>query len=430
MDISIIGSGYVGTTVAACLSELGHDVVNVDVDESVVETINRGEAPIHEDGLDGLIEKNAGDRLRATTDYGEVKETELTFLCLPTPSRTDGNIDLNILTDAVKSLGEILSDKDGFHYVVTKSTVAPTTVEDVVAPTLEEYSGTKRGESFSVAMNPEFLREGSAVADFLEPDKIVIGASNEDTAKTVREVYRPVLDSTDAALVETGLREAEMIKYANNGFLAAKVSLVNDIGNVCKEFGIDGYEVMDAVGLDDRISERFLRSGLGWGGSCFPKDVDALRRFAADEGYSPRMLEAAVDVNELQPERMVELLKKHVTLDGDVEVGVLGLSFKPGTDDVRNSRALDVIQSLLAEEVEVHAYDPVAVENTREIFPQIEYYCSAEEAVEGCDAALITTEWPEFENLGFEGMESKILIDGRRIDVDRTRLEVYEGLCW
>ncbi|THE63666.1 UDP-glucose/GDP-mannose dehydrogenase family protein [Salinadaptatus halalkaliphilus] len=462
MHVSIVGSGYVGTTVAACLADLGHDIVNVEIDPDTVDAINAGEAPIHEPGLQERIEAHAGDRLRATTDYDALLETDLTFLCLPTPSADDGSLELGPMRSGARSLGQTLADKADDHLVVVKSTVLPGTTEDVVGPIVAEASGTAVGDGLELAMNPEFLRMGTAVEDFLEPDKIVIGATNEGAAATLRELYAPILEgevqavssvaaadgSSERAddssveiatseptatpdLVETDLREAELIKYANNAFLAAKVSLVNDLGNVAKEYGADAYEVLEAVGLDDRISERFMRSGLGWGGSCFPKDVDAIRAGAREQGYQPDLLDAAVSVNDTQPRRLVDLLADHVDLEG-ATIAVLGLSFKPGTDDIRKSRALDVIDHLLEAGAAPVAYDPVAVENVRETYPDLEiaYAESAADALEGADGAVVATDWPEFDDLSFEGMARRVLVDGRRIDVDEDALEVYEGLTW
>ncbi|WP_135806406.1 UDP-glucose 6-dehydrogenase AglM [Halorussus marinus] len=430
MKISIVGSGYVGTTVAACFADLGHDVTNVDIDETVVDAINDGAAPIHEPGLDELIADHGGDRLRATTDYGAVRDTDVTFLALPTPARDDGSIDLGIIEQGARSLGEALAEKNGDHLVVVKSTVVPGTTEDQIAQLLAEASGKDIDEQLHVAMNPEFLREGSAVADFRDPDKLVFGARTEFARDRLRAVFEPLVAESSAATVETGIREAEMIKYANNAFLATKVSLVNELGNVCKEYGVDAYEVAEAVGLDDRISERFLRSGVGWGGSCFPKDVAALVAAARDADYEPTLLEAAVEVNDKQPERMLELLEEHVDPAGE-RIAVLGLAFKPGTDDVRNSRAIPVVEGLQEHGADVVAYDPVATENMRERFPGIEYADSAGEALDGAGGALVVTDWDEFAALDgtFDAMADSVVVDGRRI-VERRDGITYEGLTW
>ncbi|MDG5776136.1 UDP-glucose 6-dehydrogenase AglM [Haloarculaceae archaeon H-GB1-1] len=435
MNVSIVGSGYVGTTVAACLADLGHVVTAIDIDEDVVAAVTDGETPIHEPGLDELVAEHGGDRLRATTDYDVVPETDLTMLALPTPSNDDGSIDLRFMEAGAESVGEALAEAEGGdddpHVVVTKSTVIPGTTEDRLAAAIAA-AGVERGEDFLVASNPEFQREGSAVADFLNPDKLVFGTDDDRALAALRDLYAPLRDAADAEVpvVETGIPEAEMIKYANNGFLAAKVSLINDIGNVCKEFGVDAYEVADAIGLDDRIGERFLRSGVGFGGSCFPKDVGAIISAARERGYDPAVLSAAVELNDAQPERLLGLLDEHVDVRGE-RVAVLGLAFKPGTDDIRNTRAVPVIEGLQARGAEVVAYDPVATENMRERFPDVEYAESAAAALDGAHGAVVVTDWDEFAALDeeFDAMAEPVVVDGRHV-VERRDGITYEGLTW
>ena len=430
MRISIIGSGYVGTTIAACFADMGHEVVNVDVDAAIVEAINSGQSPIHEPGLDDLLAAHSGEGLTATTDYDAVLDTEITFLALPTPAREDGSIDTSIIEAAAETLGETLQAKDSDHVVTTKSTVIPTTTSETLAPILEAASKKPLGEDLHVAMNPEFLREGTAVEDFLDPDKIVLGTDSDTARETLHDVFEPLIAETGAPVVDTGIEEAEMIKYANNGFLAAKVSLINDIGNICKEYGVDAYEVADAIGLDDRISARFLRSGLGWGGSCFPKDTAAIRAAARQQGYEPRMLDAATEINDHQPARLLSLLDDHVDVANE-RVAVLGLSFKPGTDDIRNSRAVPVIEGLQERDATVVAYDPVATENMRERFPELNYVDSPHAALDDASAALVVTDWPEITALDeeFDAMSTPVVVDGRRA-IDRRDGIVYEGLTW
>ncbi|GAA0656298.1 UDP-glucose 6-dehydrogenase AglM [Salarchaeum japonicum] len=435
MHLSVIGSGYVGTTIAACFADLGHDVVNVDIDEEVVTTLNGGNAPIHEEGLPELVSRHAGPdgtgRLRATTDYEAVLDTDATFLCLPTPQNDDGSIDLSIMEAGAETLGETLTEKEEFHTVIVKSTVVPRTTVDTLTPILEDASRKTVGEGLGIGMNPEFLREGTAVADFLNPDKVVLGADDERTRDVMSDVFAPLVEhADDPPVVETDTKTAEMVKYANNGFLAAKVSLINDIGNICKEFGIDAYEVADAIGLDDRIGAKFLRSGLGWGGSCFPKDTNAIIAAAESEGYEPPMLNAAVEVNDRQPERFLNLLDEHLDVAGQ-RVAVLGLAFKPGTDDVRNSRAIPVINGLQSRNADIVAYDPVAVENMREYFPNLEYAATAGDAIQDADAALVVTDWDEFQALDdeFDAMARQLVIDGRHCITPRDGM-TYEGLTW
>jgi len=428
MKLNVVGSGYVGTTLAACLAELGHQVLTVDIDEDVVAAIEDGRAPIHEPGLDELVAEHAGESLRATTSYGEVSAAEATFLAVQTPSRDDGSVDVAPLAAAAEMTGEALADSQADHLVVVKSTITPPSVDRI-----REAVVAGAGDAaprVDIATNPEFLREGTAVGDFMHPDKVVFGADSVRATERLERIFEPLLDRRDPPVVRTDPETAAMIKYANNAFLATKISLINDIGNVCKEFGVDAYEVADAIGLDDRIGERFLCSGVGWGGSCFPKDVAAIIAAARESGYEPAVLDAAVEVNDRQPERLLELLDRHVDVEGR-RVAVLGLSFKPGTDDTRNSRAIPVVEGLLARGADVVGYDPVAAENMRERFPDVEYAGSAREALEGAAGALVVTDWDEFAALDdeFDAMAEPVVVDGRRC-VDPDDDVVYEGLTW
>jgi UDPglucose 6-dehydrogenase len=428
MQINVVGSGYVGTTLASCLADLGHDVTAIDIDESVVETLNEGDAPLHEPGLDDLVAEHAGERLRATTSYNGVADADVTFLAVQTPSREDGSIDVAPLAAAAEMTGEALSDARDDHLVVVKSTITPSSVDEIRSAVADDAGeATDRVE---VATNPEFLREGTAVEDFLQPHKVVLGTDSEWATERLEAVFEPLLADHDAHVVRTDPGTATMIKYANNAFLASKISLINDIGNVCKEFDVDAYEVADAIGLDDRVGEQFLRSGVGWGGSCFPKDVAAITAAAREAGYDPAVLSAAVEVNDRQPERLLDLLDRHVDVKGE-RVAVLGLAFKPGTDDTRNSRAIPVIEGLQDRGADVVGYDPVATENMRERFPDIEYADSAAAALKGATGALVVTDWDEFAALdeAFDAMAEPVVADGRRI-VERREGIVYEGLTW
>lgn len=427
MEVSIVGSGYVGTTLAACLADLGHTVVTIDIDESIVAAINAGDSPIYEPRLDSLVATHGGRRLTATSDYHAIQETDLSFLAVPTPTHDDGGIDTSIIEASAQSLGAALPH-DRKHLVVVKSTVVPGTTETVLLPVLEDASGLTEGDGFELAVNPEFLREGSAVADFMNPDKIVIGTRNG--ADRLKDLYEPLLSQTNAPVMETGWREAEFIKYANNAFLASKVSLINEIGNIAKEYGVDAYDVADALGADHRISEHFLRSGVGYGGSCFPKDLSALIAAAESHGYEPTLLHATRTVNDRQPQRLLGLLDRHGDVAGK-RIAVLGLAFKPGTDDIRNSRAIPVIDGLLERNADVVAYDPVAMDRMRERFPGVTYVESAAAALDGAHGAVVVTEWEEFADLdtAFDRMESPVVVDGRRI-IERREGITYEGLTW
>lgn len=431
MKVSIIGSGYVGSVSAACFAELGHDVICIDIDEEKVRQINAGIAPIWEEGLDELLQKHTQKKLIATSDYDyAVQNTDASFICVGTPSEEEGSIDLSIVKAASVSLGEAIAKKDHYHVVVVKSTVVPETTEKLVLTTVEEYSGKKAGKDFGIAMNPEFLREGKAVYDFMHPDKIVVGAIDERSFFVVSELYRGL----DCEVTHTNPRTAEMIKYVNNSFLATKISFANEMGNICKELGIDTYEVMDAVGKDLRIERKFLNCGAGFGGSCFPKDVRALIGKAKSIGYEPQILESVISVNEKQPLKMVELLQKKLENLKNKRIAVLGLAFKNDTDDIRASRSIPVIAELLRLGADIAAYDPMAQESMKKLFPEITYCKNPSEALLEADGCLIMTEWDEFRKLDkeFNVMANKVVIDGRHMinpkdisaDID------YEGICW
>ena len=427
MKISIIGSGYVGAVTAVCFADVGHEVICVDIDEKKVQQINAGIPSIYEEGLEELLKKYVGKRLIATTDNElAVFNTDISFICVGTPSEVGGSINLSIVRSATESIGSALAKKNGYHVVVVKSTVIPETTEKFVLPILEEKSGKVAGKDFGIAMNPEFLREGKAIYDFMHPDKIVVGSIDASSEDLVSELYL----NFECEITRTNPKTAEMIKYANNSFLATKISLSNEIGNICKKMGIDTYDVMKAVGKDSRISPLFLNSGAGFGGSCFPKDVRALISKAKEIGYSPTILESVLAVNENQPLMMAELLQKKIGEFKDKKIAVLGLAFKNDTDDIRESRAIPLITELLRLGAKVSAYDPLAAENMRRVFPTVRYHKSAKEALKGADACLVVTEWEEFKKLDseFEVMKNRIVIDGRR--VIKAKSIDYEGLCW
>lgn len=428
MRISIIGTGYVGTVTGACFAHLGNEVICVDVDPKRVESINRGVPPIYEEGLDELLKAHAGKNLSATLDYDyAVGNSDVSFICVPTPTDESGKIDLRFVREASRSIGERLKVKDSYHVVVVKSTVVPQTTQQVVTPILEEASGKKAGLDFGVGMNPEFLREGKAVHDFMHPDRIVIGGDDPKALGIIKGLY----SGYSCPILEVDTKTAEMIKYVSNAFLATKISFSNEVGNICKRLGIDTYKVMEGVGLDARISPYFLNSGLGFGGSCFPKDVKALIGKASEIDYEPILLKTVLKVNDGQPHMLISLLKKHVPDLKDKRIAVLGLAFKNDTDDIRESRAIPVIGSLLAEGAKVAAYDPMATENMKKVYPNIEYAKTADKALEGADACIIATEWAEFKKLdSFKSMRKPVVIDGRRMVDPRGKGIIYEGLCW
>jgi len=423
MRVSVVGSGYVGLVTGMGFVKLGGEVIFIDIDDKKTHLINQAEPPIYEDGLEELMQEFKG-KYYATKNYREaILNSDITFICVGTPSREDGSIDLTHVEAASKEIGKVLKEKDDYHVVVVKSTVLPGTTEEVVKPILEEYSGKKVFEDFGLAMNPEFLREGVALRDFLNPDRIVIGVKDMKTREVLEKLYAPF----NAPKLIVDIKTAEMIKYASNAFLATKISFANEIGNICKKLGIDSWKVFEGVGLDHRISPYAFRSGAGFGGSCFPKDVKALIRKAEELGEEPLILKAVIEVNNRQPLKLIELLKKHVPNLKGKTVGVLGLAFKPNTDDVRETRAIPIVKKLLEEEPRVIVYDPKAMENFRRSCAQIEYANSAQEMLEKVNIILIQTEWSEFEELDYSG---KIVIDGRRVKAAEKTAKIYEGVCW
>lgn len=424
MKVATIGTGYVGLVTGACLADMGNEVICVDILPEKVDLINQGKSPIYEEGLQGILKRSAGKNLKATTDLNTaIENSEISFICVGTPSDGDGRIDLQYIKSAAESLGKVLASVDN-HTVVVKSTVVPGTTENVVLPILEKNSGKKAGE-FGVCMNPEFLREGVAVEDFMKPDRVVIGQYDENSGKKLAELYK----GFHCPILRTDLKTAEMIKYASNSFLATKVSFINEIGNICKRLGIDTYTVAEGMSLDHRISPNFLKAGLGWGGSCFPKDIKGLISHAKELGYEPKLLQSALKVNRKQPEILLEMARKKAGSFEGKRVAVLGLAFKAETDDTRESQSFPVIKQLLDEKAKVIAYDPKAEENTKAEFPDIKYAPSAEEALRDADIALILTDWEEFQNLNYSGMKNKIVIDGRNIVKNRDGID-YTGLFW
>jgi len=418
MKISIMGAGYVGLVTGMCLADFGHDVIFVDIDQKKIDLINKRISPIYEAGLSELLKKNK-DHVQAAKDFEfAVKNSEITFICVGTPSKKDGSIDLSYVKKTSEQIGQILKQKDR-HLVIVKSTVVPGTTKDFIIPILEKASGKKAGVDFGVAMNPEFLREGRAVEDFFKPDRIVIGSCDEKSKTMLKKLY----EDFDCPKVFTGLSEAEMIKYASNAFLATKISFINEIGNICKKLEIDTYEVAEGMGHDKRIGRAFLDSGVGWGGSCFPKDVRALIAKAKEIGEKPMILEEVVRVNERQPLKIIELLKNHISDLNGKEIGILGLSFKKDTDDIRGSRAIPVIRKLMEENAVVKAYDPKATDNIKKLFPNIKY-CDPTDVLDS-DAVLILTDWDEFRQLDYKG---KLIIDGRRLE--EAKQGNYDGVCW
>ncbi len=444
MKISIVGTGYVGLVSGACLAEKGHTVVCVDVDPEKVSQINSGRAPFFEAGLDALLEKNVPQALRGTTNLEDaVIKSDLTLIAVGTPF--DGErIDLSFIRQASAEIGKALAKKATYHVVVVKSTVVPGTTEDVVLPSLEEASGKKAGSDFGVGMNPEFLREGEAVSDFLFPDRIVLGGIDQKTTDVLDDLY---IGFPSVDRLRTNPKTAEMIKYASNSFLATTISFSNEIGNLCATLGgVDVVDVMKGVHLDKRLSPllpngdrivpsfvTYLEAGCGFGGSCFPKDVRALQAYGSKAGSPMRILEAALEVNKEQPHKVIALIEKHFPDLQGVHVTVLGIAFKPGTDDMRETPALPVIRLLLSKGATVKAFDPVVGERALKLFnhPKFSVCSQLDEAIQDdVQVIVVLTRWDEFLRIPqlLVGHESQpVVIDGRRM-LDKNSVQHYEGI--
>ncbi len=427
MRVGIIGTGYVGLITGVGFALKGNDVLCLDTDLRKVEKINQKIPPIFEAGLTESLEKLVPTKLIATSDYSElIQKSEVIFLCVGTPSEQNGDQALNPLLSAVTSVGVELAKTSGFKVIVIKSTVLPGSTLEKIAPLLEAKSGKKTGIDFGIAMNPEFLREGKALADFLNPDRIVIGVTDQQSKKTLTQLYK----NFDSPIMLTAINAAEMIKYASNAFLAMKISYINEIGSICKTMCIDTYEVAQGIGMDKRIGTSFLRAGLGWGGSCFPKDIKALTAFAKAKQVKPKMLEAIAEVNSQQPHAVVEVAKR---LSKNKTVAVLGLAFKSDTDDVREGQSIPLVSLLVKNKFKVFVFDPEAIDNFKQAVKpilkenEITYCTTSQVAIDSADCIIIATEWPEFEELQYG---KKTVIDCRNAFTLANRPSNYVGLYW
>src|SRR6185437_9013314 len=442
MNVSIIGTGYVGLTTGVCLAYLRHNITCLDLDERKVEMLRSGQTPIFEPYLTELLSE-AGDHIRFTSSYAEaIPRAEVIFIAVGTPPSPNGSPDLKYLCSAAQGIGEHFDSE--YTVVVNKSTVpigSGNWVGSLLRESYESHHGRKADSRFSVASNPEFLREGSALHDSLYPDRIVIGSDDPRSLEVLYSLYRPILDQTFAPpaflprpeemgavpLISADLASAELIKYAANAFLALKISYINEIGNLAGKVGADIVQVAKGIGLDSRIGMRFLQSGIGWGGSCFGKDTSALVSTAGEYGLSMPIVQAARDVNNRQRGHVVEKLLTELKILKGRTVGLLGLAFKPNTDDLREAPAIDIARNLIARGCRVKVHDPVALARFREEHPSLEVVCceSGEQVAEDSDALVLVTEWPQYLDLDWEAlvprMRQPIVLDGRNV-LDRARL--------
>lgn len=422
MKIAVVGTGYVGLVSGTCFAESGNQVTCIDIDEKKVAAMKNGQVPIYEPGLETLFERNTKQgRLRFTTDLAEgIKEAQIIFLALPTPPGADGSADLSFVLRVAKDLSTMITD---YKVIVDKSTVPVGTAERVKAALLQNLDSAL----FDVVSNPEFLREGVAVEDFMKPDRVVVGTSSERAKKVMTALYEPFVRQGNP-IIFMDERSAEMTKYAANSYLATRISFMNEIANLCEKLGADVDLVRKGMGSDSRIGKRFLFPGVGYGGSCFPKDVQALAMTAEENEYDFKILKSVMLVNDLQKEILSDKIIKYFNgqLMGKT-IAVWGLAFKPNTDDIREAPALTIIERLLAQGAKIKAYDPEAMKNVKQIFGEKIEYCGHEyNAIEGADALAIITEWNEFRTPDFDKMKhlmtAPIIFDGRNIyDVKTIR---------
>jgi UDPglucose 6-dehydrogenase len=416
--ITVIGTGYVGLVYCTAFSDLGNEVYGVDINEEKVKALQAGECPIFEPGLPEMLERNLkSGRLKFTTSYAEaVPESSFVFVCVDTPSSFSGEADMRMVRKAAEMIGDHLS---GDTIIVNKSTM-PIGSGDLVASIISEH--IQNGATFSVVSNPEFLREGAAVHDVMHPDRIVLGSDDRSASERVAELYQVL----DAPIVITDRRSAEMIKYASNSFLATKISFINEIAQICERVGADVTTVAKGMGYDQRIGSMFLEAGIGFGGSCFPKDVKALSYMAQEADTHPQLLRAVLEINNDQRRRFVHKLQETLGDLNNRQIGVWGLSFKQNTDDMRESPAIDIIRMIEQRGARVRAYDPAAIENARQMLPMTTFCDNPYDVVDGADALCVVTPWNEFKQADMarvaENMRTPLLLDGRNIyDPDDIR---------
>jgi UDPglucose 6-dehydrogenase len=427
----MIGSGYVGLVSGACFAEFGANVTCLDVDKDKIASLNAGKIPIYEPGLDDLVARNvAAGRLQFTIDYAPaVSEADLVFIAVGTPTRRgDGHADLVYVYEAARQVARHLS---GYTVIVDKSTVPVGTARQVERIIREENPDA----DFDVASNPEFLREGAAISDFMRPDRVVLGVEHERAEGLLRELYRPI-NLIEAPIHVTNLESAELVKYASNAFLATKISFINEIANLCEQVGADVHAVAKGMGLDGRIGRKFLHAGPGYGGSCFPKDTTALIRIAQENGASCRIVEAAVEVNAAQKARMVKKIREALGgSESGKTVAILGLTFKPETDDMRDSPSLAIIPNLVDKGAVIHAHDPQGVEEARKLLPeQVKYFDNIFDAVNGADIIVLMTEWNEYRGLDLaqvkQLMKGEAFVDLRNVyEPERMRDLGFRYMC-
>ncbi len=423
LRISIAGCGFVGLVTSASLASREFNVIGTTIIKEHVDLINKGKSPFYEKDLDEILQKAIrSNNLRVTTDNTDaVLNSDITFISVGTPMRDNKSIDLSYIDKVSQEIGQALAKKNDYHVVVDRSTVVPGTTRNLIGKNLEKYSHKKLGKDIGLCMQPEFLREGESVYDTFYPDRIIIGQYDKKSGGVVEKVWRDFYGKDLPDLVKMNIESAEMVKYANNCFLATKISFANEFANICEKVkDLDIKEVMAGIGMDKRISKKFLNAGAGYGGSCFPKDVNALKAFAESNSYNPQILSSALSVNEQQALHVVDLVRDKLNILKDKKISILGLSFKPGTDDMREAPSIKIVENLAKEDAKISAYDPYAEESAkRAIKADINYSKSIEECLEGSFCAIVLTEWAEFSKITPDKFKKQMkypcVLDARRI---------------
>lgn len=436
MNIAVIGTGYVGLVTGVCFSEMGNNVICADINKAKIEKLSKGILPIYEPGLKELLDDNLEKSITFTVDVKKaIEKSDVVFIAVGTPMNSDGDADLSAVFSVADLIGSVI---DNYKIIITKSTVPVGTTKKVKELIQNKVEERKVKVTFDVASNPEFLKEGAAVSDFMKPDRVVIGAETESVFKTLRKLYAPFFRTRDR-FIEMDIASSEMTKYAANAMLATKISFINEIANICEVVGANVNDVRIGIGSDSRIGYNFIYPGIGYGGTCFPKDISALIKVAEKNGYNPKLISSVDEVNQNQRRRFVDKIVNRFAQEGlrNKKIAVWGLAFKPETDDIRQAPALDVIKNLIEKGAIINGYDPKAIKNTKEYFKEnrnITFEDDKYKALENADALILLTEWKEFRSPNFDEIKSKmkqsIIFDGRNqyksFDLQEKGFEYYQ----
>jgi len=423
--LSFIGAGYVGLSNAIGFANLGYKTIIVDISKYKIDKLNRGYSPIYEKDIEFFLKKALKEKkIQATTNLEyAIKNSDVTFICVQTPSKKNDKINLNYIKRASREIGKYIKNKN-WHLIVVKSTVIPSTSEKIIIPIIEKTSHKKIGKSFGLCMNPEFLSEGNAIYNFFYPDRIVIGEYNKKSGDELENIYSVL--GKKIPILRSDLKTAEMIKYASNSFIGTKISFANEIGNICKKIKIDGKKVMVAVSLDHRFSRYFMRPGLGFGGPCLEKDINALINFTEKINYKPEILKSVIKMNKKQIKNLLSIVEKKMREKKSKKIGILGVSFKDSVKDIRNSSAIEIIDKLIKKDATIFFFDPLAKKEIKKIYPQITYKKNIKKLIECSDIILILNNFKKIDNLSYK---NKTVIDTKGL-LSKNKYDGYNGLCW